>query len=132
MAINWHDLIVEKFQNKSWDIGAYYSAIFDWSSIQAAFLFGVYAFFLSRSEPFLQAIGGTPVFKQLRQYVVRSLYLSLTLSVLTLPVLVSPPEMKSGNLIGFIVFWFLSTLLTYTFFCFLKVVRVFGKIERMG
>ena len=45
----WRETIAQKFTSEAWDIGAFYSAVFDWSSIQAAFLFGVYAFFLSRS-----------------------------------------------------------------------------------
>lgn len=127
----WRAPIAASFAPGQWDLGAFYSAVFDWASIQAAFLFGVYAFFLSRSEPFIQAIAPSPAFKLLRQYVVRTLYLSISLSVLSLPFLISPVAMSGdGNDLGFGIFWALSVLLTYTFFCFLKVIRVFGKIER--
>lgn len=128
--LNWRDVIIENFTSKTWNLGAYLSAIFDWSSIQAAFIFGVYAFFLSRSEPFLQAISGTPAFASLRRYVLRTLYLSMALTVGSLPLLVGTPDVKSS--IGFVAVWFLTVLLIFTFFSFLKVIRVFGKIDRRG
>jgi len=119
------------FASKSWDLAAFYSAAFDWSSIQAAFLFGVYAFFLSRSEPFIQAIAGSPAFRLLRRYVVRTLYLSMALSVITLPMVVRPLDM-TANVIDwpFLYFAVTASLFVYTFLCFIKVIRVFGKIER--
>jgi hypothetical protein len=127
----WRDDIVAQFANETWNLGAYYSAIFDWSSIQAAFLFGVYAFFLSRSEPFIQAIAGSGAFKLLRRYVVRTLYLSMSLTVAALPMVVSPLQMGADWVsLGFAIAWFQTTLLVYTFLCFVKVIRVFGKIER--
>jgi hypothetical protein len=127
----WRASIAGAFAAKEWGIGDFYSAVFDWASIQAAFLFGVYAFFLSRSEPFLQAIAPSPAFKLLRRYVVRTLYLSMALSVVSLPLLVASPAMSgTGEDLAFAVFLLISVLLTYTFFCFLKVIRVFGKIER--
>ena len=119
------------FAEKTWNLGAFYAALFDWASIQGAFLFGVYAFFLSRSEPFIQAIAGSQAFRLLRRFVVRTLYLSLALSVLTLPMLVAPIELEKGRIdVGFGAFCFLSILTAYTFMCFTKVIRVFGKIER--
>ena len=130
IAAIWRHDIAAQFAADAWDLGAFYSAIFDWSSIQAAFLFGVYAFFLSRSEPFIQAIAGSEGFRLLRRYVVRTLYLSMTLSVAALPMVVAPIAFSGGNEIGFVVLWSLAMLLVYTFLCFLKVIRVFGKIER--
>lgn len=128
---NWRGLVGARFASNEWSVGDFYSAVFDWSSIQAAFLFGVYAFFLSRSEPFIQAIAGSQPFRQLREYVVRTLYLSMTLTVLSLPFLIAaPPISPDGNGLGYVVFCGLSSLLTFTFFSFLKVIRVFGKIER--
>lgn len=113
----------------AWNIGAYYSAIFGWASIQGAFLFGVYAFFLSRSEPFIQAIADSAPFLQLRRYVIRTLYLTLVLTVAALPMLVAPLPL-TGNGVGYLFFSLFSVATAYTFFCFLKVIRVFGKIER--
>ena len=131
ISLYWHSTITANFTYKIWDLGAYYSAVFQWSSIQGAFLFGVYAFFLSRSEPFIQAIAGSGAFKLLREYVVRTLYLSMGLCVLTLPMLVAPAPVDGGVFsIGFGMLWLSTVLLVYTFMCFLKVIRVFGKIER--
>lgn len=129
-GLYWRADVTEQFTSKAWDLGAYYSAIFDWASIQAAFLFGVYAFFLSRSEPFIEAIAGSAAFKLLRRYVVRTLYLSMALSVASLPMVIAPADVATGNTGGFFAVWSLTVLLSYTFLCFLKVIRVFGKIER--
>jgi hypothetical protein len=130
-VVYWRAPITQRFSSGAWNVEAFYSAVFDWSSIQAAFLFGVYAFFLSRSEPFIQAISESAVFGELRGYVRSTLYLTLLLSVVSLPLLVLPPKMESGEYLnaGFIAFAGLGTALVYTFLCFLKVIRVFGKIE---
>lgn len=123
--------ISEKFVKNLWNLDTLYSSVFDWSSIQSAFLFSIYAFFLSRSEPFIQAVSKTQPFKMLRRYVLRSLWLSLGLTIITLPLAVSPPEITSSRALdwGFLVFLFVSVLMTYTFMCFVKVIRVFRKLE---
>jgi hypothetical protein len=126
----WRDWITASFRSEAWDLGALYAAIFDWSSIQAAFLFGIYAFFLSRTEAFLKAVTSSPFFPSLRRYVVRTLYLSMLLTVLSLPMLVAPLDIETQA--GYIVLAALCGLTVFTFFCFLRVIRVFGKIERKG
>lgn len=129
--LNWRVEIAQRFASKEWDAGAFCAAVFDWSSIQAAFLFGIYAFFLSRSEPFIQAIAGSPAFKSLRRYVVRTLYLSMMLTIASLPFLIATPVVQAdAGGFGFFIMWILSVLFIFTFFSFLKVIRVFGKIER--
>jgi hypothetical protein len=125
--------IGSQFANEVWKIDAFYSAVFDWSSIQAAFLFSVYAFFLSRSEPFIKAIATTSSFRALRSYVLRTLALAMGLTVLSLPLVVAPMGIKSGSPcdIGFVIFCLTMLALSYTFMCFVKVIRVFGKLEAM-
>ena len=132
-ALWWRPEASQNFASGRWNIGAFYSAVFDWSSIQAAFLFGVYAFFLSRSEPFIKAIEASPVFQDLRRYIVRALFLTLALTVFSLPLLVAPLAITGGVWDwGYYVFAAFTVVLVYTFFCFLKVIRVFGKIDRAG
>lgn len=127
------EVIQQAFATQDWGIDRYYSAVFGWASIQGAFLFSVYAFFLSRSEPFIRAIAQTEAFHSLRQYVLRALWLSIGLTLLTLPLLVAAPEIKVTAKLtaGFGVFWLVSVWLTYTFMCFVKVIRVFRKLEAM-
>ncbi len=124
--------VTVQFAGKEWDLPAFYSAVFDWSSIQGAFLFSVFAFFLARSEPFIQAIAGTTSFRALRAYVLKSLILSVCLTLVSLPLLVSTPVIEAGSYVsfGFAVFVFVAAFLAYTFMCFVKVVRVFYKLER--
>lgn len=130
LTLIWHEKIIANFASNAWNLGAFYSAVFDWSSIQAAFLFGVYAFFLSRSESFLKAVASSPFFPSLRRYVIKTLYLSMTLTVCSLPMLVAPLDVSTQ--LGYGALTLLFTLGVFTFFCFLKVIRVFGKIERRG
>jgi hypothetical protein len=92
--------VTASFASGRWDMPAFYAAVFDWSSIQAAFLFSVFAFFLSRSEPFIQAISNTVPFRALRAYVLKSLILSLGLTLASLPLLISTPVVVSGNYIN--------------------------------
>lgn len=132
-ALWWRPEATRNFASDRWDLGAFYSAVFDWSSIQGAFLFGVYAFFLSRSEPFIRAIEGSPVFQDLRRYIVRTLFLTLGLTVASLPLLVAPPGITGGVWDwGYYLFTAFAVMLAYTFCCFLKIIRVFGKIDRAG
>lgn len=126
------DTLAAQFASDSWDVSAFYSAIFDWSSIQSAFLFGIYAFVLSRSEPFIKAIDGTATFENLRSYSRRTLYLTFALTLVSMPLAVTSPKPSSDLLSPALwIFAGLSSLASYTFCRFLKVVRVFGKIEGM-
>ena len=129
-----HDYIALQFINKIWKIDSFYSAMFDWSSIQSAFLFGIYAFFLSKSEPFLNAISQTKKFKQLRSYIMKSLILTMLLTLISLPLLVYPVEITRETTwdLGFCIFFFILIYFSYAFFSFIKVVRVFAKIEKVG
>lgn len=124
--------LAAKFASNEWDAGAFYSAVFDWSSIQSAFLFGIYAFILSRSEPFIRAIDGTEPFEMLRSYSRRTLYLTFALTIASMPLAVVGPK-PTDNLssLNLWIFAGLASLAAYTFCRFLKVVRVFGKIEGM-
>lgn len=134
VAMGWKvEIISGSFASGAWDLGAFYSAVFNWAAIQGAFLFSVYAFFLSRSEPFIQAIAKTAAFRSLRSYVLRALWLSMALTLIVLPLLVSPPAMSqtTGFTFAFGIFWSVGVLLTYTFMCFVKVIRVFRKLEAM-
>lgn len=130
-----HETVATKFGAGGWKIDAYYSAVFNWAAFQGAFLFSVYAFFLSRSEPFIKAVEGTPAFRNLRRYVLRALWLSMILTIASLPAVVAAPAINAGSPVldsGFVIFWGISTLLTYTFGNFVKVVRVFRLLEGMG
>jgi hypothetical protein len=130
VAVN-RTIISTAFATKSWHLDGYYSALFNWSAIQTGFIFSAYAFFVSRSEPFLRAIDRTETFAALRRYVVRSLMTSVLLALVTLPSLVATPAISITTNLDFpyALLVFVSTLATYSFMCFLKIVRVFMKIE---
>jgi hypothetical protein len=127
----WRPEIADHFHKGDWNLGAFYVAVFNWSALQGAFLFAVYAFFLARSEPFIQAVAGSEPFNELRKYVLRTLRLTMGLSVASLPMLVAPYPVQGVHWDwGYFVFVAFALVLTHTFFCFLKVIRVFGKLER--
>jgi hypothetical protein len=129
-VIAGRDTLAARFAADAWDVAAFYSAIFDWSSIQSAFLFGIYAFVLSRSEPFIKAVDNTEPFEALRSYSRRTLYLTFVLTIISMPLAVASPK-PAASLLSLELWTFagLSSLMAYTFCRFLKVVRVFGKIE---
>lgn len=126
--------VATEFRAERWDLGAFYSAVFDWSSIQSAFLFGIYAFVLSRAEPFVKAIAGTPAFSAMRAYVRHTVYIALALTAVTMPMLIAAPTMTDGSIydVGYVLFVAYSLATVYVFARFLKVVRVFTKLERPG
>ena len=125
------EAITGNFASNAWSLPNFYAAAFNWSAIQVGFLFGAYAFFLSRSEPFIQAVAGSEPFMQLRHYVKRTLYLTFLIAAASVPLLVSPPAMKAGAYgLAFAIFTLFSCALVYSVFCMLKVIRVFGKLER--
>lgn len=132
-AIVWaRASITESFASQAWNIDNFYSAVFNWASVQGAFLFGFYAFFLARSEPFIQAVAASPVFEELRDYVRKIMYLTLFLTAAVLPATIAIPKMAAYDYLSpaFLSFACFATALSYTFFAFLKVIRVFGKLER--
>jgi hypothetical protein len=113
-------------------LSSYYAAVFAWASLQGAFLFSVYAFFLSRSEPFVEAISRTHSFRKLRDYILRATWLTLGLSLISLPLLVASPPIteKQTSWLSFGVFAGVTSLFSYTFMCFVKVIRVFRVLDK--
>lgn len=132
-VIVWRVPISNGLSSEDWDVGALYAAIFDWSSIQSAFLFGIYAFLLGRTEPFLKAIAETPAFERMRAHVRLTMIAALILTLVALPLLVARP-IPSSSLCSFSLWAFglLAFFTAYTSASFIKVVRVFWKIERVN
>jgi hypothetical protein len=123
--------ITTEFAAAHWSLSNFYGAVFNWSAIQAGFLFGAYAFFLSRTEPFIQAVSESHPFEQLRVYVKRTLYMTMGLAAVTAIILVATPAMTAEQYdFAFLLFCAVSCALTYTVFSMFKVIRVFGKLER--
>ena len=124
------ETLSSRFGSEAWDIGAFYSAVFDWSSIQSAFLFGIYAFILARSEPFIKAIDGTEPFEKLRSLCRSTLYMTFLLTLVSMPLAVTQPQPTNSLLsLNLWVLAGLSSLAAFSFFRFFKIVRVFSKIE---
>ena len=121
--------ITSEFAAAHWSLPNFYGAVFNWSAIQAGFLFGAYAFFLSRSEPFIRAVSESHPFEELRVYVKRTLYLTMALAAVTAAFLVDTPSMTSERYdFAFLLFTVVACALTYTVFSMFKVIRVFGKL----
>ena len=133
LVLSKREWISAQFASEAWDIGALYAAVFDWASIQSAFLFGIYAFVLGRTEPFIRAIANTPVFEEMRAHVRRTMYLALLLTIVAMPMLVAKPEVHGHwGSFGLWIFAGVTSFAVYTSLSFLKVVRVFRKVERIN
>lgn len=132
--VNFSVFIAGEFIADRWKLSNFYAAVFDWSSIQGAFLFGIYAFVLSRSEPFIRAIANTRAFAQMRGFVRRTVYFAMGLTVITMPMLVAAPPMTEGGLrdTGYILFAGYALATFYMFVRFGRVLRIFTMLERPG
>ena len=124
--------IAPKFAVGEWSLENFYAALFDWSSILSAFMFGIYAFVLSRSEPFMKAASGTRAFEDARDYVRRTVYLALAMTAVCVPMLVAGPSPVDGGWLDYGYWIFASYVVgtVYLFSRFLKIVRVFRKLEQ--
>ena len=123
--------VIDNFHRNLWSISQFYSAIFSWASVQGALLFSVYAFFLSRSEPFIRAVSKTFPFRQMRVYILRTLWLTIILNLISLPLMVAPPVPARAGLLdpGFDALLVLVAMFSLAFLRFLKIVRVFRLLE---
>lgn len=132
VLINWSSAIAEKFSSEEWDLGNFYAAIFDWSSILCAFLFGVYVYVLGKGKPFIEAISDTDAFRKFRSYVRRTIYMMLATSAVLIPQLVAPilPSDGTWNDWGFWLFAVVVAWSMLLYFRFFKIVRTFHKLER--
>ena len=120
------------FESEQWEIGSLYAAVFSWSSLQGAFLFGIYAFVLSGSEGFVKAVKNTTTFKRGREFVRTTVYMTLALSAICLPLLVIHPSLPvtSSLTIGYCLFAFIAATSIYIFCRFLTVLKLFRILER--
>jgi hypothetical protein len=132
--VKYAPFIAAQFGADTWKLGNFYAAVFDWSSIQGAFLFGIYAFVLSRSEPFIRAITNTQAFTQMRGFVRRTVYLAMFLTVAVMPMLVAAPKMADGGIrdVGYWLFFGYALAMVYMFVRFGRVIRLFRMLERPG
>ena len=120
------------FASSQWDLSALYAAIFDWSSIQSAFLFGVYVLVISGDLPFTRAIRDTDAYPEVKSYIRNTMFFAFALSALALPVLVDQPIIKVGAItdLGYAVFSAYAFLSVWVIARFFKVVRIFIKLAR--
>lgn len=118
--------IALKFGENGWKASSLYSAVFNWSSIQSGFVFGIYGFIITKKDGFVGTISGTTTFLQFIAFTRRAYIGGFVLTFASLPLLVAEPPIFSADRR---TFWFISiwfAFFTWTFCAFLRVAFCFG------
>lgn len=107
-----------------------YGALFDWSAIQTAFAFGVFAFIMGHSGDFIMRLRATKAFKVFANYVFSAMASGFVLSVASLPLLVTQPkDIEAFSAIFYLIsIWF--SLFMYCIASFYRVGRIMWIIVR--
>ena len=121
--------IAPKFGPDKWDAGSLYSAVFNWSSIQSGFVFGIYGFLVTKKDGFAGVVAKTSSFNLFLTYARRAYLTGFVLTFVSLPIMVVNPSITNANSAAFwiVAIWF-STFI-WVFCAFLRVAFIFGMIS---
>lgn len=122
------DRISEEFTSGRWKSHGLYGAIFGWAAIQTGFAFAVYGFVVGKSDGFIAALRGTRAMRLFIGYIKRAIYSGFILTFATIPLIVTEPDLTSGDSWGYraVAIWFAVFL--WSFLAFLRLAFNFGKI----
>lgn len=100
---------------EKWDQSILYGSLFNWASIQTAFLFGIYTFIMGRPEVFVKRFKTTKLYRRSMLYLRATVFISLLLSAICVPLMLASPDIKTWSWgdkslpnIGYVVFAFIS------------------------
>jgi len=100
---------------EEWDQSILYGSLFNWASIQTAFLFGIYTFIMGRPEVFVKRFKTTKLYRRSMLYLRKTVFISLLLSAVCVPLMLASPDIelwswseKSLPNIGYAVFAVIS------------------------
>jgi hypothetical protein len=125
----WRDEIVSQFANHGWKAEGLYGAVFNWAAIQTGFAFGVYGFVAGKTGGFIEAVRGTVAMARFQGYVKAANVLGFVLTVLSIPLLVTNPDLTAPTSAAYAVVsgWF--ALFVWAFVTFLRIAYTFGHIS---
>ena len=82
----------QAIEEAGWKLDGFYAAMFDWSAVQSAFLFGVFGFVVSSSNDFLTRLRNTDHMKRFLRFTRTAVLAGFLLTILSVPFLVAGPE----------------------------------------
>ncbi|MBX5256033.1 MULTISPECIES: hypothetical protein [unclassified Rhizobium] len=117
--------------SKSFDLSNVYSSVFDWSSIQTGFVFGIFGFVAGKSGGFIEAIRETREMALFLTYTKRAIYLGFCLTFSSIAMSITSFNIDAEASWRFHVFAAWSFLSLWGFLAFLRVAYIFGDILRV-
>jgi hypothetical protein len=114
--------------DKSINVSALYSAIFNWASIQTGFLFGVFGFVSGKSSGFLAEINRTQAMQTFNIYTRNATLLGFLVALTCIPLVVTDFDISAKSAAHYYVFVGWSFVTVWSFLAFARVAYVFGVI----
>jgi hypothetical protein len=124
------DLVLMAF-NGQLDLKNVYASVFDWSSIQTGFVFGIFGFVAGKSGGFIEAIRDTKEMALFLTYTKRAIYLGFCLTFSSIVMSITSFDVSSGGPWKFHIFAVWSFVSLWGFLAFLRVAYIFGDILRV-
>lgn len=124
------DLVQMAFDERL-DLSNVYSSVFDWSSIQTGFVFGIFGYVAGKSGGFIEAIRHTQEMALFHTYTRRAIYLGFCLTFSSIVLSIVSFDIASGPTWKFHVFVAWAFLSLWGFLAFLRVAYIFGDILRV-
>ncbi|TPJ21655.1 hypothetical protein [Mesorhizobium sp. B2-7-2] len=117
-------------QEEKIDFSGLYSSVFDWSSIQTGFLFGIYGYVAGKSDGFIAAVKNTPAMILFIGYTKVATYLGFFVTFFSIPLIVVDFSITPAAWWRYVIFIGWSFFSIWAFFAFLRVAYVFGHLIR--
>lgn len=122
--------LVAAASSKKIDISNIYSNVFNWSSIQTGFVFGIFGFVAGKSGGFIETIRQTPEMALFLQYTKRAIYLGFCLTFSSIALSITSFTISEDPW-KFHVFAAWSFVSLWGFLAFLRVAYIFGGVLRV-
>lgn len=135
MFIFFAPQISQAAYNGGWDETRHYASLFNWASIQTAFLFGIYTFIIGRPGKFKSRFEKFGLYNDAMKYLRRTVFYSFTLSFSCLPLMFVSPNVGnwsgwSSLQFGYILFAASGVTTLYIFGRILISMKIFMFVEK--
>jgi hypothetical protein len=120
--------------SRAWEEARHYASLFNWASIQTAFLFGIYTFIIGRPGRFRDRFEGTKLYVDAMKYLRETVFRSFIFSFLCLPFMFVAPNVPKWSGwkeidMGYIFFAFSCVVALYLFGRILISMKIFMFVE---
>jgi hypothetical protein len=122
----FREKVVAEAISKEVDFGNLYSSVFDWSSIQTGFLFGIFGYIAGKSDGFIASIRNTEEMTEFLGYQKRAMLLGFLLTFASIPMMVTNLSFDSSSSLNYWLFTVWAALAVWAFLAFLRVAYIFG------